>query len=114
MIGLEMMSNLLASNNGLRLHGEQDALDVLSSGLAGCVFEIADLHPEFFELSNGIAGAALQKFSNYQYRVGIVLPDLSDMSVRVQELARDHAAHPFIRFFSTIEEAESWLSNQAR
>ena len=32
------MGSLLAHDHGLRLHTEQDAVDVLSSGLPACVF----------------------------------------------------------------------------
>ena len=55
------MESLLARDNGLSLNSESDALEVLSSGLRACIFYPQDLHPEFFDLSNQIAGNVLQK-----------------------------------------------------
>lgn len=103
------MTSLLASDANFRLHSESDALDVLSSELPGCIFTEAELHPEFFDLANGIAGAVLQKFVNYNYRIAIVLPDAHGNGDRVDELIRDHRTHPCVRFFASEDEARDWL-----
>ena len=103
-------TSLMAADHDLKLHTADDALDVMSSGLQCCIFEISSLHPDFFDLKNGIAGEILQKFSNYQYRVAIILPAGHKYSERVTELARDHRNHPFIRFNTTIDEAYAWLT----
>ena len=100
---------MLAGDHGLKLSSESDALDVLSSGLAACIFQEDDLHSEFFDLSNGVAGAVFQKFVNYQYRVAFVLSDVQ-RTPRIRELVIDHENHPYIRFFSSIEDATAWLS----
>ena len=105
------MKSLLANNHGLTLHTENDALDVLSSGLPGCIFLPEDLHPAFFDLSNQIAGGIFQKFVNYQFPVAFVLPESHNLGVRVEELILDHRTHPSIRFFNAIEGAEAWLQN---
>jgi N-acetylglutamate synthase-like GNAT family acetyltransferase len=104
------MKSLLASDNGLTLQSESDALDVLSSGLPACIFYPEDLHPDFFDLSNQIAGTVLQKFVNYNYRVAIVLDDDHGYGERVTELIRDHKSHPFVQFFASADEAAVWLS----
>lgn len=107
------MTSLLANDHGLRLDTEQDALDALSSGLPACVFTPADLHPDFFVLSNGIAGGILQKFVNYGFHVAFVVRADHAYGPRITELMRDHRTHPCIRFFETAEEASSWGLNAA-
>ncbi|MEM7061378.1 MAG: DUF4180 domain-containing protein [Pseudomonadota bacterium] len=104
------MTSLLARDNNQTLHTEQDALDVISSGLPGCIFSPADLHPEFFDLTNQIAGNVLQKFVNYHYRVAIVVPPTADYGLRVGELIRDHRTHPYVRFVASEAEALNWLN----
>lgn len=105
------MTSLLASDNNLNLHNETDALDVLSSGLAGCIFTPQDVHPEFFDLQNGIAGEIFQKFVNYNFPVAFIVSADHQFGDRVTELIRDHSRHPSIRFFETVEAAEAWLTN---
>ncbi len=101
--------SFLARDAGLTLGTEEDALDVMSSSLPGCIFTQDDLHPDFLDLANGMAGAALQKFVNYQFPVALVIPRPEDFGPRVVELARDHASHPSVRFFETTEQAQDWL-----
>ena len=105
------MTTLLASAHNLSLQSEADALDVLSSGLAGCIFTPEDVHPEFFDLQNGIAGEIFQKFVNYNFRVAFIVTADHQFGERVTELIRDHSRHPCIRFFETVEAAESWLTS---
>lgn len=104
------MNSIVAAENGLRLHSEQDALDVISSGLPACIFTPDELHPDFFNLSNGIAGQIFHKFVNYNYQVAIVTPESHRYGERIAELIRDHKTHPCIRFFQSIEDASAWLS----
>lgn len=104
------MPSLRASEHGLRLDSEEDALAAIYSGLPGCIFEAADLHSDFFELKNGIAGGIFQKFSNYRYPAAIVLAQFSAMPQRIQELIRDHQRHPYLRFFESIDDAAAWLA----
>ena len=83
------LNALLAGENGVTLHSTDDALDVMSSGLPGCIFTPEDLHPDFFDLKNGIAGDIFQKFINYNYRVAFVIPADHGYGERVTELMRD-------------------------
>ena len=87
----------------IQLCSEQDALDLIASGMRGCVLMPDDLHPEFFDLRNGIAGAIFQKLINYSFRVAIVVPEEHSYGERVTELIRDHSSHECIRFFSSID-----------
>jgi hypothetical protein len=101
--------SLTASEAGLKLHTEDDVLALVGSGLPACIFGVDDLHPRFFDLRNGIAGAIFQKLVNYRYRIAIVLPEDHGFGPRITELVRDHRRHPVIRFFSTPAEAEAWV-----
>lgn len=107
---LARISRLLASENGLTLFSVDDAMDVISSGLPCCMFEMSDLAPEFFHLSNGLAGGVFQKFINYGYRVAFVLPHDHGLGDRVTELAREHARHPCVRFVASRQAGFEWLS----
>ena len=104
------MTSLLAAQNNLVLRSENDALNVMSSGLPGCVFTPEELHPGFFDLQNGIAGGVFQKFINYHFRIALVIPVDHGYGERINELIRDHKDHPCIRFFTTAEDAEAWLT----
>ena len=103
------MTSLLARDAGLKLHTEDDALDIMVSGLPGCILTPDDLHPDFFQLENGVLGATFQKFVNYGFKVALVVPDDHGFGDRVTELMRDHRGHPCIRFFPDMETAETWL-----
>lgn len=108
------MGSLLASENNLALCSEEDALNTIVSGLTGCVFTTNELSSEFFDLSTGVAGAAFQKFVNYQFPVAIILPENHNYGIRVTELVRDHRSHPYVRFYNTIDEANKWLCGKCR
>jgi len=101
--------SLKGSETGLRLYTEDDVLGLVGSGLPACIFGVDDLHPQFFDLRNGIAGAIFQKLVNYRFRIAIVLPEDHGFGPRITELVRDHRHHPVIRFFSTADDAEAWV-----
>lgn len=103
------MSSLIAKEVGIKLHTENDALDLIASGLSACIFTVEDLHPQFFDLRNGIAGAIFQKLVNYRFKIAIILPVDHEFGPRITELVRDHRRHSLIRFFATLEEAEAWI-----
>lgn len=103
------MPSLIAKEVGIKLHTENDALDLIASGLPACILTVEDLHPQFFDLRNGIAGAIFQKLVNYHFKIAIILPLDHGFGVRITELVRDHHRHSFIRFFATLEEAEAWV-----
>ena len=107
------MESLIAKHTGVRLHSEKDALDLIGSGLRGSILTPDDLHPEFFDLRNGIAGAIFQKLINYHFRMAIIVPEDHPYGERVSELMRDHSNHDCVRFFTTIDEAGDWIGNDA-
>jgi hypothetical protein len=58
------------------IKSESDGLDLLGNlyyeGFAGIIIHEHNITPDFFDLKNGMAGAILQKFSNYRMRLVIV------------------------------------------
>ena len=58
------MQSVIASEAGIKLHTEDDVLDLIGSGLPACILSVEDLHPQFFDLRNGIAGSIFQKLVN--------------------------------------------------
>ena len=106
-----MKTSYLARDNKLRLFSVQDAMAIISSRLPGCILTPDDITPEFFDFKNGIAGEIMQKFVNYRTRIAIVLPADHSYGIRVTELAREHATHPYVRFVTAEQQAVKWLDN---
>ncbi|MGH9760841.1 MAG: DUF4180 domain-containing protein [Blastocatellia bacterium] len=104
---------LVASESGISIRSFADIADALSASFAarGLILTEADLAPEVFDLRSGIAGELFQKFTNYQIRVALVLPDPNAYGERFSELAYEHESHRMIRFIRSKDEAISWLSS---
>jgi hypothetical protein len=104
---------IIASDAGIAIQSFADISDAISAtfGARGLMLTEADLTPEFFNLRTGLAGELLQKFTNYQLRVAIVLPDAQAYGERFSELAYEHSTHNLIRFVRTIEEAQAWFGS---
>lgn len=103
-----MTASRLARDNGLRLERAEDAIAVISSGIERCIFTLEDVSDDFFDLGNGVAGKVFQKLINYRCEVALVVPQGHSLGRRVDELAREHARHPIVRFFRSVEEALAW------
>lgn len=69
-----------------------------------------NLSKEFFNLSTGLAGAAMQKFANYQAKVAILLPPKAEQSERFKELMFEMNRSNHFRFYDNRKEAEVWLT----
>ncbi len=102
---------VIASEANIKIRSIQDVPDVLGAvyGADGLLLTEAELSPEFFDLSTGIAGEFFQKFTNYQIRVGIVLENSNGYGERFGELVFEHKNHKLIRFFESFETAKIWL-----
>lgn len=98
----------LASDHDLRIDNENHALDIISSGVRRCIFTVDDVSEDFFDLKTRLAGNVFQKLVNYNCQVAIVVPPDHGFGERVTELAREHANHPIVRFFPSIEQALDW------
>lgn len=79
------------------------------TGTTALLIEDGALPPAFFDLSTGIAGDVVQKVTNYQLRLAVVVPDLSVHSAHFRDFAREAGRGARFRFFPTSEEAASWL-----
>jgi hypothetical protein len=94
---------------------EQDILDLL--GYCGeiefnrLMLDEAHLHPDFFDLSSGLAGAIFLKFSNYHVKAAIVADLDGIKSERFQELIYECNKGNEINFFNGITKAEKWLTS---
>jgi hypothetical protein len=69
-----------------------------------------NLSSEFFNLRSGLAGAAMQKFANYQAKVAILLPPNAEQSQRFKELMFEMSRSNHFRFYDNREAAEVWLT----
>jgi hypothetical protein len=70
-------------SNGLIINDLDDALDLIGNaftmGASKVIVQKDQLHPDFFNLSNKMAGDILQKFSTYRMQLAIV-GDFSNVS----------------------------------
>ncbi len=69
----------------------------------------AHLHPNFFDLSTGMAGALFLKLSIYHVKTAVVANLQAIKSQRFHELIQESNKGSQIRFFNTTTEAENWL-----
>ena len=92
---------------------EQDILDAVGQSMdqGYSLFTEDELSPEFFDLNTGLLGELFQKFTNYQLRLAIILPDPKIHGPRIAELAYEHRTHKSLRFFPTEKEAQNWLNH---
>jgi len=96
--------------DGPLISRESDALDIIGEafgqGAELVVIPAERLAPEFFRLSTGLAGAMLQKFTNYQMRVAIV-GDISgylEKSAPLRDFVRESNRGTQVRFLSSDAE----------
>ena len=67
--------------------------------------ELGDI---YFRLGEGLLGELFQKFTNYDQKLAIIVSDVDAYGKRISELMYEHRSHPEIRFFQSLQEAESW------
>lgn len=104
---------LIASDAGIAIKTIADITDAISDsfGTTGLILTEADLASEFFNLRTGLAGELLQKFTNYQLRLAIVVADPGAYGERFSELVYEHSTHNLIRFVRSTDEALAWLGS---
>ena len=72
-IGNKVIAELNDAN--ILIRNAEDATDLIgdigSSGCSRIIIPEENMHPDFFDLRNGIAGEILQKFSNYRFKVAV-------------------------------------------
>ena len=98
------------SSDGPPLATEQDALDAIGqsygTGAELMVIPVSRLPPDFFRLSTGLAGAILQKFTNYQFKVAII-GDISahlEKSAPLRDFVRESNRRGDVRFLASQAE----------
>ena len=99
---------------GLRVEEAADVSALIGAAysLDGLIVTEADIGPEFFRLSIGIAGNLFQTLVNLRLPTALVLKDFSAYGNRFAELAWEHSRHPHVRFVHSDEEARRWLKTR--
>lgn len=96
--------------------GQFDAAAVIGacieSGADRLLLDQDALAPEFFDLSTGVAGALVQRLTQYEIRMAGVVPDLSIHSRPFQDFAREANRGRWFRFFPDREQAIAWLTSE--
>ena len=98
------------SSDEVVIQSEEDALDIMAN--VGYLYDsrkiIAhknQLGEDFFDLSSGLAGGILQKFSNYRVRL-VVVGDLSEhTSLRLKEFVLESNKGRQVNFVSDTSKA---------
>jgi len=93
---------------------EQDALDIMAN--AGYQYNSRkiivykqNLGKSFFDLSSGLAGGILQKFSNYRVRLAVVGDFTRFESKRLQEFIQESNKGKQVIFVNDLSEAREAL-----
>jgi hypothetical protein len=106
---------LVCGADGPPIAGPQDALDVIGSAYSRAdvvALPAARLDARFFQLRTGVAGEIMQKFVNYQVRLGIV-GDISAYvaeSTALRDLVTESNRGRHIWFVADLDELDAHLS----
>ena len=94
----------------------QDALDLMGDcgyqGARDIILHKKNLLPAFFDLSTGIAGEVLQKFSNYRVRLAIIGDFTEGISSSLKDFIRESNKTGRILFVHSAEEAMDRMTGQ--
>jgi hypothetical protein len=86
-----------------------DILDIMgeagSQGCSGIIIHSESFSRDFFDLSTGVAGEILQKFSNYRMRLAVVGDFSSLKSKSWRDFIRETNRGNTVSFLSSVEEA---------
>ncbi len=97
---------------GKQVESERDSLELISlcaeNGKNTVLIHNEALSDEFVRLATGVAGSVLQKFTNYNIRLAIVV-DKNRMSKRFEELAGELNDGKFFGVFESAEKAAEWI-----
>lgn len=101
------MTHFTLSAAGPLIAAEADILDPIGNasynGADMLVIPVERLSPDFFRLSTGLAGAILQKCSNYRMKIAIVgdISAYTDKSAPLRDFVRESNAHGHVRFIAS-------------
>ena len=104
---------------GVLITDSGSAMDVLATvryetGCSAMILRQEQLDESFFRLSSGLAGEVLQKFVNYQMRLGIVGDFSGYTSKPLHDFIRESNQGRQVCFLPTEEEALAWMASSIR
>lgn len=75
-------------------------------------FLLHDRHfcSSFFDISSGLAGAFMQKLTNYRHKTAIVVDETTKTSALFSQMTRDANRLGCVHFFKNDEDAVQWLT----
>lgn len=92
---------------------EQDVLELLACcgdlDSNRVLIDKKHLHPDFFDLSTGLAGTILQKFATYYVKAAFVVDPDAIVSAKFRELTYECNKGDQVHFFAEVAPAEAWL-----
>ena len=102
------------STDRVIIETEQDALDVMANAgyqhnSSKIIVHEQNLGKDFFDLSSGLAGGILQKFSNYRVRLAVVGNFTRFGSKRLQEFILESNKGQQVNFVKDLSEAKEAL-----
>lgn len=104
------MPDLVFDTDGPIIARDGDINDFISAGWDAqadrLVIPVGRLSPDFFKLSTGLAGAVLQKCSNYNFRV-VVVGDISahtEKSGPLRDFVYESNKRGDVRFVTSVDE----------
>lgn len=96
-------------SDSITIQTAEDALDLMGNlyyqGFDRIVLHANQLTPNFFDLTNGLAGEILQKFSNYHVRLAIVGDFSSYTSKSIRDFIRESNRRGHVVFVETVDDA---------
>jgi hypothetical protein len=102
------------TGEGILISTVQDALDIMADsgymGAGSMLLYEENLMPAFFDLSSGLAGEILQKYSNYKVRLAIVGDFSKYTSKSLRDFIFESNKHGRVIFTSSRDEAIQKLS----
>ena len=102
-----------AADDG-QVSSEADVLDLMGACYAidgnRLLLDEKHLHPDFFDLKTGLAGAVFLKLTNYQAKTAVFANLATIKSERFQELIYETNKGALIHFFDDLATAEKWLT----
>jgi PadR family transcriptional regulator, regulatory protein AphA len=105
----------LASGGGL-VQSERDALDLVSAcGEHDCsklLIDAACFSEDFFRLRTGLAGAVLQKFTNYRIQAAVVAPPGAASQGKFRDFMLETNRGNQFRIVEDREAALGWLTGK--
>jgi len=105
----------LLISDAVEISNADNALDLIGScgyqGAAAMIIYKQNLHASFFDLSTGLAGEVLQKFSNYNMKLAIVGDFSEHTSKSLNDFIAESNRAGKISFVASLQEAKEKLSH---